>query len=107
VHIENGVTYISEQGQSIIKMDFLKDSDTSTETHTERIQDTRTDTLILMLQKELEVKNKQIEELTATIRIQAESINAANKNELAETIIDGGKLIEGKSKKGWQFWKRR
>jgi predicted transcriptional regulator len=38
--------------------------------------------------KQLEVKDKQIEELTATIRIQAESINAAHHNELAETIID-------------------
>jgi len=50
---------------------------------------------ILILQKQLDVKDKQIEELTATVKIQAESINAENKNELAETIIDGNKkLIE-------------
>ena len=43
----------------------------------------------------LDIKNKQIEELTATIKNLSESINAANKNELAETIIDGNiKLIE-------------
>jgi len=42
---------------------------------------------ISVLQKQLEVKDKQIEELTATIKIQAQSINAAHHNELAETII--------------------
>ena len=56
---------------------------------------------ITILHRELEIKNKQIEDLTATVKIQAESINAANKNELAETIIDGNKKLieENKSKK--------
>ena len=61
--------------------------------------------------KQLEVRDKQIEELTATIRIQAESINAAHHNELAETIIDSqantSKLSDGKAKRPfWQFWKK-
>jgi len=43
--------------------------------------------------KQLESKDKQIEELTVTIRLQAESINAAHKNELAETIIDGRQVL--------------
>jgi len=48
-----------------------------------------------VLQEQLKVKDKQIGELTATIKNLSESINAANKNELAETIIDGNKkLIE-------------
>jgi hypothetical protein len=50
---------------------------------------------ITVLQEQLKIKDKQIEELTATVKIQAESINAVSKNELAETIIDGNKkLIE-------------
>ena len=113
VEMKDGTTYISEQGESIIKTDFLKDGDISdgvhTDTHTDYIQDTAMDTLISMLQKELEVKNKQIEELSATIRIQADSINTLNKNELAETIIDSQqKLITAeKPKKRWQFWKNQ
>jgi len=35
----------------------------------------------------------QIQELTLIVRIQAESINAVHKNELAETIIDGQQAI--------------
>jgi vacuolar-type H+-ATPase catalytic subunit A/Vma1 len=58
--------YILEQGETIIKRDFLQDS-AYYGAHTEYTPDT----LILMLQKELEIKNKQIEELTATIKIQA------------------------------------
>jgi len=53
---------------------------------------------IVILHRELEIKNKQIEDLTATVKIQAESINAANKNELAETIIDGNKKLIGENK---------
>ena len=61
--------------------------------------------------KQLEVKDNQIEELTATIRIQAESINAAHHNALAETIIDSqvntSQLSDGKAKRPfWQFWKK-
>ena len=97
VHTEAGVTYIDKQGENIIKLDFLDRTAYSgvNEQHTERISDIPADILISMLKNELEVKNKQIEELTATIKIQAESINAANKNELAETIIDGNKKLIG------------
>jgi AcrR family transcriptional regulator len=122
VHTERGTTYISEQGEEIIKSDFLREAigesvsegahtECIRDIHTERIQDTAMDTLIQMLRDELELKNKQIEELTATIRIQAESINADRRNALAETmenIIDGGKLIEEeKPKRGFFSWLRK
>jgi len=115
VHIKDGATYILEQGESIIKADFEKNSDILNGTHTEhigstsepqteRIQDVPSDTvntLIQMLKSELEAKNKQIEELMATIKIQAESIKATQQNELAETIIP--QLREGKKE---NFFKR-
>ena len=53
---------------------------------------------ISVLQRELEIKNKQIEELTVAVKNLSESINAANKNELAETIIDGNKKLIGEDK---------
>ena len=50
---------------------------------------------IIVLQEQLKIKDNQIGELTTTIKNLSESINAANKNELAETIIDGNiKFIE-------------
>jgi len=102
IHTKDGTTYILEQGEDIIKIDFSRDNNpfygTYTEPHTEHKQDTLTDTLILMLQKELERKNKQIEELTEIVKTQAASINAAHHNELAETIIP---KLESEKKKGF------
>ena len=120
VHTKDGTTYIEDTGEIIIKENFAKSSsisDIDTDVDTEHKQDTQADTvistLISMLQKELDEKNKQldvkdrqIEELTATIRLQAESINADRKNELAETIIDGGKLLEEPKPKKGGFWGR-
>jgi len=61
---------------------------------------------INVLQNQLEVKDKQIEELTATIKTQADSINADRKNELAETLIDGQKMFIGESVEPMGFGKR-
>ena len=62
--------------------------------------DSMTDTLVNMLKDELSAKNKLIDEqqqtikeLSETIKIQAQSINTARQNELAETIIDGKELL--------------
>lgn len=41
------------------------------------------------LHKELEIKNKQIEDLTATVKIQAQGISAGQHSNLAETLIEG------------------
>ena len=57
--------YILEQGEIVIKQDFLNDK-TSKGAHTEYTQDT----IISMLQKELKIKNKQIADLTAVIKTQ-------------------------------------
>jgi hypothetical protein len=100
----SGVVFISEQGECLIKSAFNKiQPETKFAGFAETVSGEVSgvvSTLISMLQseldmknKELEIKNKQIEDLTATIKIQAESINAANKNELAETIIDGNKKM--------------
>jgi len=63
---------------------------------------------IAFLKEQIKAKDKQISELTTTIKTQAESINADRKNELAETLIDGQrKLIDSEvtAKKWWEFWK--
>ncbi len=55
---------------------------------------------LLAKDKQLEEKDKQISELTATIKIQAESINADRHNELATTLIEAQepKFIEKQQK---------
>jgi predicted transcriptional regulator len=105
--IIGGVIFITEQGEMLIKSKFAKNR---AESDTENISENESETvsaLVSMLQRELEVKNKQIEELTATIKIQAESINMSNKNELAETIIEGqASLSEPERGKKSGFFKR-
>jgi hypothetical protein len=63
---------------------------------------------IEILRSQLEVKDRQILELTATVKMQAQSINADRNNELAGTIIESQQKFlskkEGKARK-WMFWK--
>ena len=60
---------------------------------------------IEILQMQLEVKDKQIEDLTVTVRTQAESIKVDRNNELAGTLIAGQNKLLSNSHKWWQFWK--
>ena len=62
----------------------------------------------VFLKDQIRAKDNQISELTSTIKIQAESINADRKNELAGTLIDGQRKLISEEvvlKKWWQFWK--
>jgi mevalonate kinase len=52
---------------------------------------------ILVLQEQLKIKDHQIDQLTETVKTQAESIKAAYHNELAETLIDNQQLLEAKN----------
>lgn len=77
-HTENGTVYISEQGENIIKQDFLKDNTVSSGVDTEHIQEHNgadmeyipksiIDTLnktIELLQNQLSEKDTHIAELT-------------------------------------------
>ena len=109
VKLDNTLHYDLD-GERLIKSAFNKKNQSSVSSKTSQELDSFSQDLIdslkgtiSILERELEVKNKLIDEqqqamreLNMTIRIQAESINAANKNELAETIIDGNqKLIDG------------
>jgi len=67
VRTNGGTIYIMEQGESIIKADFLRES-AYNGAHTEYTAET----VILILQKELEMAHKQIEELTAILKMREE-----------------------------------
>ena len=69
VRIVGGTTYIMEQGENIIKQDYISDNALA-RTHTECIQDT----LVLMLQRELRAKNRHIAELANIIQVQTKTI---------------------------------
>lgn len=103
--IVDGVVYISVDGENLIKQAFsnvnckpIDDNQTSTIY-------TRVDSDIYgilkdtidTLQEQLNVKDKQISELTETIKTQAQSINAYQQKELAGKIIEGKQLIDNAS----------
>jgi CII-binding regulator of phage lambda lysogenization HflD len=119
--VNGNTVYVSEKGMSIIKSSFLqnksqtenqKNSQTEfaknrkqSETN-EVVYDILKDT-IATLQKQLDAKDRQIEELTSIVKEQAQSINADNKKSLAEKLIEGQQLVSGVSepvkKKWWPF----
>lgn len=117
-HTDNGVVYIDEQGENIIKQDFLKNKPGTNGTDTEHIQghsgaDTEyipkqiLDTLnktIELLQEELSIKNKQIEELHNIINtnqhLQAGTIQRLTEPKKEEPGADAVEVSEQKKKKG-------
>ena len=85
-HTEQGVLYLSEQAETLIKQDFLKDNcsiGAHTDTHTERSngavpeQSQEAGVVAVLqatidtLQGQLEVKDRQIEKLTARKRLRS------------------------------------
>jgi hypothetical protein len=116
---ENGILMIDFDGETLIKSEFSVETVKTFVVKEPSKENTLFDCEIikllqeniLILQEQLKIKDNQIEELAATIRIQAESINAAHHNQLAETIIDNqaDSLLESDKKKKrrtWQFWKK-
>ena len=103
--IVDGVVYISVDGENLIKQAFSN-------VNCKPIDDNKTSTIytrvdsdiygilkdtIDTLQEQLNVKDKQISELTETIKTQAQSINAYQQKELAGKIIEGKQLIDNAS----------
>ena len=102
-HTEQGVLYLSEQAETLIKQDFLKD-DRSNGAHTERsigavpeqsqeagvvavLQDT-----IDTLQGQLEVKDRQIEELNARLAEVSAALLAAQQTAAAAQALHAGTI---------------
>ena len=124
-HTEQEVLYLSEQAETIIKQDFLKDDRSNgahTDTHTERSigavpEQSQEDSVVAVLQAtidtlqgQLEVKDRQIEKLT-------EALVAAQKTAAAAQALHAGtiqqqltagelepKLEDQSEKKGW-LWR--
>ena len=124
-HTEQGVLYLSEQAETLIKQDFLRDgcpNGSHTDTHTERSigavpEQSQEDSVVAVLQAtidtlqgQLEVKDRQIEKLT-------EALVAAQKTAAAAQALHAGtiqqqltagelepKLEDQSEKKGW-LWR--
>ena len=133
-HTEQGVLYLSEQAETLIKQDFLQD-DRSIGAHTyaqtERSngaasEQPQEDSIVAVLQATLDtlqgqlvVKDKQIEELNARLAEVSSALVAAQQTAQAAQALHAGtiqqQLADGEAdlekvqmqeqKKWWQFWK--
>ena len=65
-----GTIYILEQGEAIIKREFLDDG-----AYGSAYKEYAPDVLLLMLQRELGIKNQQIAKLTAVAKMQSENVD--------------------------------
>ena len=91
-HTEQGVLYLSEQAETLIKQDFLKD-DRSNGAHTEEagvvaVLQATIDTL----QGQLEVKDRQIEELNARLAEVSAALLAAQQTAAAAQALHAGTI---------------
>ena len=109
-----GVQLINSDGEALLRTELsVILSGEPSANSTDSSPDSITDTLISMLKSELSAKNKLIDEqqqtikeLNETIKIQAQSINAAHHNELAETVIDGQKLLSSPAPDKVSLWNK-
>jgi len=108
---------VSFDGETLIKQAFSNDSVRRFSDKEASKENASFDSEILKLLQEnieilriqLEIKDKQIAELTATVKTQAESINIDRNNELAGTLIEGQRKfldVEAHKQKRWRFWKK-
>ena len=102
-HTEQGVLYLSEQAETLIKQDFLKD-DRSNGAHTERSigavpeQSQEAGVVAVLqatidtLQGQLEVKDRQIEELNARLAEVSAALLAAQQTAAAALALHAGTI---------------
>ena len=115
-HTEQGVLYIEEQGETLIKQDFLHTEcsiGAHTDTHTERSNGAALEhpenvgviavlqTTIDTLQGQLSVKDQQIEELNARLAEVSSALLAAQQTAVAAQALHAGtmkqQLLSGES----------
>lgn len=118
---ENGVLVVSLAAENLIKSAFAeKDRQTFGAKEPPKDHQKESDILAVLqatidtLNNQLAIKDNQIAELTATVKAQAQSINAERQKELAGKFIEGKRFIDGgedpakpetPQKKKWKFWK--
>lgn len=109
---ENGVMYYDETAENLIAKGFSQKT-VSSEVEQKRINDTAIETVILMLQKELEAKDRQIEELQAALKREQELHTSAQLLHSQEQHLHAATLqqlpapepIDSKPPKKW--WQRK
>lgn len=91
-HQKNGVKQYDEAAQTAIQSHFAE-KDHINEVHQNHINEAVNEALISMLQRELEIKNKQIEDLSAALvaaQQTAQAAQALHAGTIRQQLTDGG-----------------
>lgn len=99
VHQIDGVIYIDEVAETLIKSQFLKDN-TSSDVHHDSHHDAAFDVVIETLKKQLEQKDRQIENLQTALLQEQENVKMAQQLHGAEKVHQ---LTDGQKKHWWSF----
>ena len=94
---KDNITYIDEKGEQILIDLFSKASskaNSKSYSKSNNINNGKNDLTIQALINQLEIKDKQIESLTETIKHLSQSINAGQQERLAATVIESLPLPE-------------
>ena len=91
-HQENGVLMYNETSETLIKQWFLKTRFQSPETHQSASNSEVNETLIKMLQSELQTKNKQIEALTEQVSQLTTALTATTESLQASQALHAGTM---------------
>jgi hypothetical protein len=106
-HQDNGVMYYDDVAETRIKQGFLK-NEAHHEAHHDAVNDAVNEAVIEALMKQLEVKDKQIQDLSERLAEvnrnldQAQKLHALDKQKILE--IESKPEPEPESQKSW--WKR-
>lgn len=110
VHQKSNVMYCDETAEKAIIQHFSKHA-TSNEVHQCTSNDVMFDVVINMLKSELEIKNKQIAELTSALENTTESLKAAQAlhiGTMQQALLPEPEVTSEKPrKKIWDIFKKR
>ena len=106
-HQENGKNFYNEATKKAILKDFSQ-KDISTEAHQKHISETAFETVVNTLKKELETKNKQIEDLQKQNERLVSALEKTTESLKASQVLHATTIqqIEAPKSKGWFRRKR-
>lgn len=114
ISTNKGTKYIDVVGENLVKQAFSEQQPTTVGIDVGIDKPTTVDTLICTLQNELEIKNKQIQELNDRLAETTAALVAAQQTaQTAQALhagtiqqqLESGEPEAPKEKKRWQFWK--
>ena len=109
-HQDNGVMYFDETAETLIKQGFLKVDSEAPGSTSKSTSDRINETLIETLQKQLAIKDKQIEALTEQVGQLTSALTSTTESLKASQVLHAGTMQQLEApaeKRGFFSWIRK